>query len=190
MNPILVTLLAAWTNWNALPTAGLTVQLQRTDGARVLAIRTAAPADHLTGLVMKTAGTNKRQNDPRGSVTGYYLDRGIFTRWRFVGSNAADTLEFGPQGHIISKQSGGVVDFGNDQAPDRFTFTNRIDVAKCSEKHGFPCHPLNHLQRVLIKNFGPQDTINLQGKIYRYGSIRNGVIDGVPPDRLRVEVIR
>jgi hypothetical protein len=142
----------------------------------------------LTGLVMRTATPRERSADPRKSVTGYYLDRGIFTRWRFDGSKGADTLEFGPQGHIISKQSGGVVDFKRDTAPDRFTFTNRIDVAKCSEKHGIQCHPLNHLQRVVIRNFGREDVIDLQGRIYRYADVKGGVLPGVPVDRLRVEL--
>lgn len=181
-------LLMAFTNWDAINTAGTSARVDRTNGV-VLRIQTAAPADHLTGLVMRTAGVRDRRDQPRTSVTGFYLDRGIFTRWRFLGSKGADTLEFGPQGHIISKQSGGVVDFRRDTAPDRFTFTNRIDVAKCSEKHGFPCHPLNHLQRVVIKNFGREDVIDLQGKLYRYSDVKGGALPGVPVDRLRVEVI-
>ena len=183
-----LSLLLAFTNWDAINTTGTSARVDRTNGV-VLQIRTAAPADHLTGLVMRTAGEIKRRNDPRKAVTGFYLDRGIFTRWRFNGSKGPDTLEFGPQGHIISKQSGGVVDFKVDSAPDRFTFTNRIDVAKCSEKHGFQCHPLNHLQRVVIKNFGREDVIDLQGKLYRYSDVRGGALPGVPVDRLRVEVI-
>lgn len=182
-------LLLAFTNWDAIPTAGTTARVDRTDGV-VLQIRTAGPGDHLSGLRMKTASPRKRQADPRKAVTGFYLDRGIFTRWRFIGSKGSDTLEFGPQGHIISKQSGGIVDFKRDSAPDRFVFTNRIDVAKCSEKHGFPCHPLNHLQRVVIKNFGPEDQIILQGRIYRHSDVQNGQLAGVPVDRLRVELSR
>ena len=181
-----LSLLLAFTNWDAINTTGTSARVDRTNGV-VLQIRTAAPADHLTGLLMKTASEAKRRNDPRKAATGFYLDRGIFTRWRFDGSKGPDTLEFGPQGHIISKQSGGIVDFKVDSAPDRFTFTNRIDVAKCSEKHGFQCHPLNHLQRVVIKNFGREDVIDLQGKIYRYSDVKNGVLNGVPADRLRVE---
>lgn len=181
-------LLTAFTNWDAINTAGASARVDRTNGV-VLRIQTAAPADHLTGLVMRTAGVQDRRDQPRTSVTGFYLDRGIFTRWRFDGSKGSDTLEFGPQGHIISKQSGGVVDFRRDTAPDRFTFTNRIDVAKCSEKHGFQCHPLNHLQRVVIRNFGREDVIDLQGKLYRYSDVKGGALLGVPVDRLRVEVI-
>jgi hypothetical protein len=182
-------LLLAFTNWDAITTAGTSARIDRTDGV-VLQIRTSNPGDHLSGLKMTTASPRKRQADPRQAVTGYYLDRGIFTRWRFVGSTGSDTLEFGPQGHIISKQSGGIVDFKKDNAPDTFTFTNRIDVAKCSEKHGFQCHPLNHLQRVVIKNFGPEDKVVLQGKIYRYTDVKGDLFPGVPGDRLRVEIIR
>jgi hypothetical protein len=183
-------LLQATTNWDAINTAGTSARVVRNAGAVVLQIQTAEPAAHLTGLRMKTASPLKRERDPRKAVTGFYLDRGIFTRWRFDGSKGADTLEFGPQGHIISKQSGGVVDFKRDTAPDRFTFTNRIDVAKCSEKHGFPCHPLNHLQRVVIRNFGREDVIDLQGRIYRYADVKGGVLPGVPVDRLRVELMQ
>jgi hypothetical protein len=187
-NAVLALLLAS-TNWDAINTAGTSARVVRAADSVVLQIQTAAPADHLTGLRMKTASESKRRNDPRKSVTGFYLDRGIFTRWRFDGSKGPDTLEFGPQGHIISKQSGGVVDFKRDSAADRFTFTNRIDVAKCSEKHGFQCHPLNHLQQVVIRNFGREDVINLQGKLYRYSDVKGGALPGVPVDRLRVEVI-
>ena len=182
-------LLTAWTNWPALETAGTAAGIRRGADGVVLEIRTADPGAHLTGLRMKTASPLKRQQDPRRAVTGFLLDQGIFTRWHFDGSKGADVLSFGPQGHIISKQSGGVVDFKRDDAPDRFVFTNRIDVAKCSEKHGFPCHPLNHLQRVVVKNFGREDQIILQGRIYRYGEVKGGVLPGVPVDRLRVEVM-
>lgn len=188
--PAVLSLLVAFTNWSAIPTTGTSARVLREAESVVLQLQTAAPADHLTGLVMRTASPRERQANPRQAVTGFYLDRGIFTRWRFDGSKGPDTLEFGPQGHIISKQSGGVVDFKRDTAPDRFTFTNRIDVAKCSEKHGFQCHPLNHLQRVVIKNFGREDTINLQGKIYRYADVKGGVLAGVPVDRLRVELLK
>ena len=184
-----LSLLTAFTNWDTINTAGTSARVVREAGSVVLQIQTSDPGAHLTGLKMKTASTEKRNKDGRRSVTGFYLDRGIFTRWRFDGSKGPDTLEFGPQGHIISKQSGGVVDFKVDSAPDRFTFTNRIDVAKCSEKHGFQCHPLNHLQRVVIKNFGREDVIDLQGKLYRYSDVKGGVLPGVPADRLRVELI-
>lgn len=180
-------LLTAFTNWDTIVNTGASARVVREGESVVLQIQTSDPGAHLTGLQMKTASEGKRQNDPRKAVTGFYLDRGIFTRWKFDGSKGPDTLEFGPQGHIISKQSGGVVDFKRDTAPDRFTFTNRIDVAKCSEKHGIQCHPLNHLQRVVIKNFGKEDVINLQGKIYRYSDVKNGALNGVPADRLRVE---
>jgi hypothetical protein len=181
-------LLTAWTNWAEIPTQGATAGVQRDARKVVLQIRTSDPGAHLSGLVMRTATPREREADPRKAVTGYLLDRGIFTRWRFTGSNGPDTLEFGPQGHIISKQSGGVVDFRTDTAPDRFTFTNRIDVAACTKKHGFPCHPLNHLQQVVIKNFGREDQIVLQGRVYRRADVKGGVLPGVPVDRLRVEI--
>jgi hypothetical protein len=180
-------LLTAWTNWANINTTGASARVVRDGQSVVLRVQTSDPGAHLTGLVMRTATPRQREADGRRAVTGYYLDRGIFTRWRFDGSKGADTLEFGPQGHIISKQSGGVVDFKQDNAPDRFVFTNRIDVAKCSEKHGIQCHPLNHLQRVVIKNFGREDEIVLQGKVYRFADVKAGVLPGVPVDRLRIQ---
>ena len=160
----------------------------------IVQVSTDNPGSHLSGLVMRTTPQRQRQQkrqagDVRGIVLGFYLDRGIFTRWRFNGSTGPDKLTFGPQGHIISKQAGGVVDFRPDTARDVFTFTNRIDVAKCSEKHGIQCHPLNHLQKVVIKNFGKEDIIELQGRRYSYNDVTNGVLPGVPADRLRVELM-
>lgn len=182
-------LLSAFSNWNNINTAGASAKAIRGDTGVVLSVTTSDPGAHLTGFKMKTASPQKRTADPKEAVTGFYLDRGIFTRWRFTGSKGPDTLEFGPQGHIISKQLGGIVDFKRDTAPDRFVFSNRIDVAKCSEKHGFQCHPLNHLQRVQIKNFGREDSIILQGKSYRYGDVKGNALPGVPVDRLKVYLI-
>lgn len=183
-------LLLTFTNWDAIGTTDASARVVRNTESVVLEIRTSNPGAHLSGLRMTTATPKERTEDKRKAVTGYYLDKGIFTRWKFVGSKGPDTLEFGPQGHIISKQSGGIVDFKKDTAIDRFTFTNRIDVAKCSEKHGFQCHPLNHLQRVVIKNFGKEDIVELQGKIYRYDDVKNGLLPGVPADRLRIELMK
>jgi hypothetical protein len=185
-----LSLLTLWTNWSSINTTGASATVQRSTNNVILSIKTPDPGAHLTGLTMNTASPRVREQEPRTSVTGFYLDRGIFTRWRFNGSIGPDTLEFGPQGHIISKQSGGVVDFRVDTAPDVFRFTNRIDVAKCSEKHGIQCHPLNHLQRVVINNFGREDTIDLQGKIYKYRDVKNGILPNVPETRLRVNVIK
>ena len=119
-------------------------------------------------------------------VTGFHLDRGIYTSWRFSGSTGPDSLTFGSQGVVISKRDGGIVDFKKDTAKDVFTFTNRIDVAKCSKEHGVQCHPLNHLQQVTIKNFGPEDEIILQGRKYSFKDVRNNALPGVPETRLRV----
>jgi hypothetical protein len=125
---VVLALLIASTNWEAINTTGMSARAVRSATSLVLQIQTPDPGAHLTGLRMKTDGAGARQKNLRKAVTGFYLDRGIFTRWRFDGSNSSDTLEFGPQGHIISKQSGGVVDFKRDNAPDSFIFTNRIDV--------------------------------------------------------------
>jgi len=194
---VILPIITAALNWDALDTVQRnysTFSLDTNRAGSIVKISTNNPGSHLSGLSMTVTQSRQRTalrtaGDTKSIVLGFYLDRGIFTRWRFRGSTGADSLTFGPQGHIISKQSGVVVDFRNDTAPDRFTFMNRIDVAKCSEKHGFQCHPLNHLQRVLIKNFGREDTIDLQGRVYRYNDVRGGLLPGVPADRLRVELI-
>ena len=194
---VILPIITAALNWDALDTAQRnysTFSLDTNRAGSIVKISTNNPGSHLSGLSMTVTQSRQRNalrnaGDTKSIVLGFYLDRGIFTRWRFRGSTGADSLTFGPQGHIISKQSGGVVDFRNDTAPDKFTFMNRIDVAKCSEKHGFQCHPLNHLQRVLIKNFGREDTIDLQGRVYRYSDVRGGLLPGVPADRLRIELI-
>jgi len=176
MNPAILSVLVATLNWNAL------IPAQRaystfTVKQGIVSIATSAPTNHLAGLQMKTG---------KEGVTGFYLDRGIYTSWRFNGSTGSDSLTFGSQGVIISKRDGGIVDFKKDTAKDVFTFINKIDVAKCSEKHGFQCHPLNHLQQVTIKNFGREDEIILQGRKYGYKDVRNSALPGVPETRLRV----
>lgn len=178
MNPALLSILLATLNWNAL------IPAQRAYSAftvrqGIVRISTSAPTNHLVGLKM-TTGKKK--------VRGFFLDKGIYTSWRFNGSTGGDSLTFGSQGVIISKRDGGIVDFKKDTAKDVFTFTNKIDVAKCSEKHGFQCHPLNHLQQVTIKNFGKEDEIILQGRKYGYRDVRNSALPGVPETRLRVEL--
>ena len=180
MNPAILSILLATLNWNAL------IPAQRaystfTVKQGIVRIATSVPTNHLAGLQMKTG---------KKGVTGFYLDRGIYTSWRFNGSKGSDSLTFGPQGVIISKRDGGIVDFKKDTAKDVFTFTNRIDVAKCSKEHNVQCHPLNHLQQVIIKNFGRQDEIILQGRKYGYKDVRNSALPGVPETRLRVELIR
>lgn len=132
---------------------------------------------HAMGLKLKTGN----------GIKGFILDKGVYSAWKFNGSKGKDILVFGPQGTIINKRNGGVIDFGVDNKPDKFVFKNTINVEACSKKHGFKCHPLNHLQKVVIKNFGKEDKIILQGKEYGYSDIDlNGNINGVPKERLRV----
>jgi hypothetical protein len=186
-------LITAALNWPAISAAQ---RAYSTIAARSVApkqvelrIATSNPNNHLTGLVMRSTPPIIRNRQPGPHAVAFYVDRGIFTRFRFVGSTGSDRLTFGPQGVIISKRPTGVVDFGVDNAPDVFEFTNRINVAACSKKHGFPCHPLNHLQQVVVKNMGPEDLIILQGKTYRTSQVRNGALPNVPITRLRVEVL-
>ena len=176
MTPALLSILLATLNWNALIPAQRAYSTFAVKQG-IVRIATSAPTNHLAGLQMKTG---------KEGVTGFYLDRGIYTAWRFNGSTGSDSLTFGSQGVIISKRDGGIVDFKKDTAKDVFTFANKIDVAKCSEKHGFQCHPLNHLQQVTIKNFGREDEIILQGRKYGYKDVRDNALLGVPETRLRV----
>ena len=189
ITPAVLALLGLWTNWSAVAINNASVTVQRQGLLPTISIATPTPETHLAGLQMNTASLQSREENPRQAVVGYYLDKGIFTQWKFNGSKGADSLEFGSQGVIISKRAAGRVDFKNDIAPDRFVFSNKIDIAKCSEKHGIQCHPLNHLQQVTITNFGKEDKIVLQGKTYGYRDVRNGVLPGVPSSRLRIETI-
>ena len=185
-------------NWSALDATqrGLsTFTLDTGKNGSIVKIQANTPSSHLMGLVMRTTPKPQRDRmrsagETKAKILGFHLDRGIYTSWSFIGSTGPDSLTFGSQGVIISKRATGTVDFGKDNARDVFRFTNQIDVAKCSEKHGIQCHPLNHLQQVTIKNFGPEDIINLQGRAYRYSDVKGGALPGVPPERLRVELLK
>lgn len=152
-------------------------------------ISTSDPADRLTGLNLKTDSPFFRNRNPR-SVSGFYFDKGIFTNWRVKGSNGPDSVIFGPQGHIITKGLGGVFNMGRDRAQDIFTFTNTINVERISRIFGRPVSPLNHLAGVKITNFGREDIINLQGKIYRWEDVNKstGALPGVEPSRISVSL--
>ena len=191
-------IITAALNWSALDTTqrGLsTFTLDTGKNGSIVKIQANTPSSHLMGLVMRTTPQLQRSKmrsagETKAKVLGFYLDRGIYSSWRFIGSTGPDSLTFGSQGVIISKRDGGIVDFGKDSAPDLFRFANRIDVAKCSAKHGIQCHPLNHLQQVVIKSFGPEDTIDLQGRKYKYSDVKGGALPDVPTQRLRVELLR
>lgn len=148
-----------------------------------LAIRLGRPTDHLMGMRIRMGQ----------GIRKVMLDRGVYSMWQVDGTSGADVLQFGPQGTIINRRNGGTFDMGRDSAPDRFVFTNTINVAACSAKHPElkgGCHPLNHLQQVTIKNFGPEDRVILQGKTYTYRDLRGNAFPGVPETRLRVEAQR
>ena len=191
-------ILAVALNWSALDATqrGLsTFTLDTGKNGSIVKIQANTPSSHLVGLVMRTTPQPQRDRmraagEVKAKILGFHLDRGIYTSWSFIGSTGADSLVFGSQGVIISKRVTGSVDFGKDNAPDVFRFTNQIDVAKCSAKHGIQCHPLNHLQQVVIKNFGPEDIIDLQGRKYRYSDVKGGALPDVPIQRLRVELLK
>lgn len=147
----------------------------------VLTVTSQAPVNHTMGLKLNNvAGVNK-----------IVLDRGVYSMWSYQGSKTQnDYFMFGSQGTIINKRNGGVVDFKEDNLADVFEFTNTINVARCSEKHGFKCHPLNHLQQVVIKNFGKEDVVILQGKRYKYSDLKGNGFPGVPETRLKVQRIQ
>jgi hypothetical protein len=185
-------------NWSALDTTqrgSATFTLDTGKNGSIVKVQANTPSSHLMGLVMRTTPKPQRDRmraagEVKAKILGFHLDRGIYTSWSFIGSTGPDSLTFGSQGVIISKRATGTVDFGKDNAPDVFRFTNQIDVARCSEKHGIQCHPLNHLQQVTIKNFGPEDIIDLQGRKYRYSDVKGGALPDVPIQRLRVELLK
>lgn len=144
-----------------------------------LLIRLGRPTDHLMGAKVRMGQ----------GVSKVIFDRGVYSMWRVDGTADRDVLQFGSQGTIINRRVGGVFDMGKDRVSDRFIFTNTINVAACSAKHPElkgGCHPLNHLQQVTIKNFGPEDRAILQGRTYTYRDIRGNSFPGVPETRLRV----
>lgn len=141
-----------------------------------LSIRLSRPVDHLMGARFKMGN----------GVRSIVFDRGVFSDWLIKGTTGRDVVRFASQGTIINRRRGGTFDMGADRVRDRFIFQNQINVAACSEKHGYPCHPLNHLQQVTIRNFGPEDEVILQGRVYAYRDMRGGGFPGVPIQRLRV----
>lgn len=159
-----------------------------TRGGRLFTIKTPDPGTHYRSFVMDTTRQSKRLKNGT-DIVGYFLDRGIFTGWKFNGTRGNDKLIFGSQGHIITKGVGGVVNFGRDNARDVFKFTNTINVERISAIFGRPISPLNHLAGVTINNFGRNDLINLQGKIYRFKDVRSdGSLPGVEINRIRVNL--
>jgi len=137
--------------------------------------------DHVMGLRLQTGD----------GVQMIILDRGVYSDWTFQGRTGKDVLRFGPTGTIINKRRGGVVVFnskGTTPAGSKFVFENKIDVARVQEKHpGVKIHPLNHLQKVIIKGAKPGDQAVLQGKRFRLEDADgSGALSGVPIDRLKV----
>lgn len=172
-----------FSNFGQLPSdAKQKLKLERGKGKNkdTISISSSSPMDHTMGLVMRTTPLNKR-NDNKNAVSKFYLDKGVYSDWKFVGSKGSDTLHFGPQGAIINKRRGGVADFGKDDKKDTFIFENQINLERKPDHH-----PLNHLQKVVIKNFGKEDEIIIQGKKYGYADIKNNLLPGIGPDRLQV----
>ena len=132
------------------------------------------------GLIMKTSSVADRESKT-DAITGFRLEKGVYRDWKFIGSKGEDTIYFGSQATIISNITSGVVNFGRDNAKDTFTFTNTVNTKKYNK--------YNHLQKVKIINFGREDEINIQGKIYGYSDVKKGVIGDIPADRLSIALI-
>lgn len=155
---------------------------------RWVSITGPGPADAVNNLVFRPTPSNKRTRGGMDDITGFFLDRGIFNNWRFQGTRSRDSLTLGSQGHIITKGLGGVFNMGRDNVRDQFTFTNTINVERISQIFGRPISPLNHLSGVKIVNFGKEDIINLQGKIYTWDDVNKttGTLPGVEASRLQI----
>jgi hypothetical protein len=153
---------------------------------RITEITTGSPTNNTIdyigkpGLTMKTSSLADRSSQT-DAITGFQLDRGVYRDWKFIGSKGSDSLYFESQGTIISNITSGVVNFGRDSARDIFTFTNTVDTTK-HDKY-------NHLQKVKIINFGKEDVINLQGKVFGYSDVKNGQLPGVSSERLSISLI-
>lgn len=157
------------------------------DGGRLVSIIGETPKTQVPGLQLRPTAARKRTGT-RKDVTGFYLDNGIFNFWNYRGTRESDTLELGSTGTIITKGLGGIFKMGKDSAPDKFVFTNTINVARQSEIFGRPISRYNHLAGVKIYDFGKEDVINIQGDVYRWKDInkRDGTIPGIEPARLQV----
>lgn len=159
----------------------------RAPDAAAISVQRKGDTTFIRGRSFAQNNTGIRVDSNRGGAPGTFVfDRGVFSEFVINGSRQSDVIRFGSKGTIISKKRGGVIRFGNDDRRDQFIFQNTIDVEKCSKKHGFRCHPLNHLQKVTIKQFGPEDMVILQGKRYGYRDLRGNGFPGVPLERLKV----
>lgn len=156
--------------------AGVQVTVVNRHGT--VTIKGASPTAAVSGLVLHA----------KPNVHNFVLEQGIFTKLVFRGTTASDSLKMGSQAVIVTKGAGITMFMGNDQVKDTFEFTNTINVERISKQFGRPISPLNHLSHVVIKQFGPQDEVIIQGKRFTYNDVQaNGTVPGIEAEKLRIE---
>jgi len=145
----------------------------------VLTIRLRRFTDHLMGARIRMGE----------GVAKVVLDHGVYSDWTVQGTKGADELHLAEQATVITKKRGGVFNMGRDAEPDVFRLDNRISYSHCMATHdnqAHLCHPLKHLQRVTLTNFGREDVAIIQGKRYGFGDLQGNAFRGIAVEKLRV----
>jgi hypothetical protein len=116
----------------------------------------------------------------KGETNAVTIDQGMLAQLVVRGTKGADRITLGAQAGTITKRFTSRIQMGKDTARDVFTFTNT------TASHG----PFNHMQRVVVTEFGREDEIQLAnvGRVIRYDDVQgDGSIPGVPRLSIRVE---
>ena len=116
----------------------------------------------------------------KGETNAVTIDQGMLAQLVVRGTKGADRITLGAQAGTITKRLTSRIQLGKDEVKDVFTFTNT------TASHG----PFNHMQRVVVSEFGKEDVIYLRnrGKRFGYSDVRSdGGLPGVPVTSLRVE---
>jgi hypothetical protein len=116
----------------------------------------------------------------KGETNAVTIDQGMLAQLVVRGTKGADRITLGAQAGTITKRFTSRIQMGKDTARDVFTFTNT------TASHG----PFNHMQRVVVTEFGREDEIRLAnvGRVIRYDDVQgDGSIPGVPRLSIRVE---
>ncbi len=143
------------------------------------------------GTKLKLRGNSSWKGQPvvgrikvnlKDEVTGVNFDQMMQASYRISGTKGRDRIVFKDQAGSITKRTRSIINFKEDDAKDKFVFKNRV-----------PGKPFNHMQRMVIKNFGREDVIVLKniGRKFRYGDLQPAGVDewtlpGVPPLSLTV----